>query len=96
MRTISMPDPAPCDVVVSRAGHDAGRLYLVVAAREGRLLLCDGRLRRLANPKCKSPRHVRVVFRGSEEPGSDRAIRLTLAQAALDAAAKEELLLGER
>ena len=96
MRTICMPDPAPYDVVVSRAGHDAGRLYMVVGAQEERLLLCDGRLRRLEHPKSKSPRHVRVVKRCSEEPRSDRAIRLTLAQAAQDAAAKEELLLGER
>ena len=96
MRTISTPDPAPYDVVVSRAGHDAGRLYLVVGAREGRLLLCDGRLRRLENPKCKSPRHVRVAAPGSRMPRSDKAIRLTLAQAAQDAAAKEEQLLGKR
>ena len=96
MRTTCMPEPTAFDLVVSRAGHDAGRLYMVVGAREGRLLLCDGRLRRLENPKCKSPRHVRVARRGSEEPRSDKAIRLTLAQAAKDAAAKEELLLGER
>ena len=96
MRKTSMPEPAPYDVVVSRAGHDAGRFYVVVGTQGGRLLLCDGRLRRLDNPKCKSPRHVRVAVRGCAAPDSDKAIRMTLAQAADDAAAKEERLLGER
>lgn len=91
-----MPDPMPYDVVEFRAGHDRGKLFLVVGAREGRLLLCDGKNRRLANPKCKSPKHVRVAVRGSEKPASDKVIRTTLAQAALNAAAKEEKRLGER
>ena len=92
-----MPDPMPYDVIVSRAGHDRGRYFLVVGVREdGRLLLCDGRNRRLENPKCKSPKHVRFAGRASDRPASDRAIRTTLALAAQNAAAKEEILLGER
>ena len=91
-----MLEPSPYDVVVSRAGHDRGKLFMVVGAREGRILLCDGKNRRLANPKCKSPKHVRVAARCSEEPASDKVIRATLARTALDAAAKEERLLGER
>ncbi len=90
-----MLDPKPYDVVESLAGHDRGKLFLAVGVREGRLLLCDGKNRRLADPKSKSPKHVRVVLRGSEEPASDKVIRTTLAQAA-KAAAKEEKLLGER
>ena len=92
-----MLDPAPYDVIVSRAGHDRGKQFMVVGVREdGRLLLCDGKNRRLENPKCKSPKHVRVAGRGSERPGSDKAIRTTLARTARDAAAKEEKRLGER
>ena len=92
-----MLDPAPYDVVVSGAGHDRGKYLMVVGVREdGRLLLCDGKNRRLENPKCKSPKHVRVAARSSGEPGSDRAIRTTLALTAKNAAAKEEKRLGER
>ena len=92
-----MLDPAPYDVIVSRAGHDRGRFQMVVGVREdGRLLLCDGKNRRLVNPKCKSPKHVRVAVRGSDRPASDREIRTTLALAAQNAAAKEEKRLGER
>ena len=86
-----MPDPTTNDVVVSLAGHDRGQLFLVIGTEAGgRLLLCNGRTRRLASPKCKSPRHVRVVSRAAETPGTDKAIRTTLALAAQNAAAKEE------
>ncbi len=88
--------PAPYDVVVSLAGHDRGRFFMVTGAGEGRLSLCDGKNRRLGNPKCKSPKHVRVVSKRSQEPASDREIRKTIALAAADAAGKEEMLLGER
>ena len=91
-----MNSPAPYDVVLSLAGHDQGKFFLVTGAEEGRLLLCDGRNRRLENPKRKSPKHVRVVLPGSDKPESDSAIRKTLALAASGAAGKEEKLLGER
>jgi len=89
-----MERPEPYDIVVSRAGHDAGRLYMVTGTAEDRLLLCDGRLRRLQNPKCKSPKHVRIAARGATPPASDRMIRQTLALTAEKAAAKEVQVLG--
>ena len=88
--------PEPYDVVQSLAGHDGGRLYVVTGRQGERLLLCDGRLRKLENPKCKSPRHVRLVAGGGTPPAADIEIRQTLAQAAQYAAAKEGKLLGER
>lgn len=91
-----MRTPAPYDVVVSLAGHDAGTLYVVTGTQGERLLLCDGRLRKLENPKGKSPKHVRIVARGGSAPAADNEIRQTLAQAAASAAAKEGKLLGER
>ena len=90
-----MDCPAPYDVVVSLAGHDRGKLFQVVGAGEDRVLLCDGRNRRLENPKGKSPKHVRVAVRCATAPATDREIRKTLALAA-EAAAKEERLLGKR
>ena len=86
----------PYDVVLSLAGHDTGKLFMVIGGEEGRLLLCDGRNRKLENPKCKSPKHVRFVCAGDRPPETDREIRQTLAQTAAQAAAKEGKLLGER
>lgn len=91
-----MSAPTPYDVVVSLAGHDRGEYLLVVGEEEDRILLCDGRNRRLVHPKSKSPKHVRVIGRRKNAPKTDREIRKTLALAAAQAAAKEERLLGER
>ena len=42
------------DVAVSRAGHDAGRYYLVIAETgEDFVLVCDGRYRKADDPKVK-------------------------------------------
>ena len=91
-----MKRPGPYDVVVSLAGHDQGKLFMVTGAAGERLLLCDGKNRRMDAPKSKSPRHVRVVVRREDPPATDRDIRQTLAQAAQAAPAKEGRLLGER
>ena len=45
----------------SLAGHDKGQLYLVLKTEQQRLILCDGRLRTLANPKQKNRIHVQMV-----------------------------------
>lgn len=46
---------------VSRAGHDKGRLYVVLAADERSMTLADGNLRKLASPKAKNRRHVQLT-----------------------------------
>lgn len=47
------------DVAVSRAGHDAGRAYLIVKIiGEDFCLVSDGRLRKLDNPKVKRFKHL--------------------------------------
>ena len=91
-----MRRPKPYDVVQSLAGHDSGKLFMVTGVEEERLLLADGRNRKLENPKRKSPKHVRLVARRDTSPATDKEIRQTLAQAADEAAAKEGKLLGER
>ena len=91
-----MQRPKPYDIVMSLAGHDRGKLYMVTGAEGERLLLRDGKLRKETNPKSKSPKHVRLVAEGAVPPETDRDIRQTLAQAAESAAAKEGQLLGER
>ncbi|HHW93427.1 MAG TPA: hypothetical protein GX734_02910 [Clostridiaceae bacterium] len=52
----------PGMVVRSRAGHDRGRLYIVVRVEsEDYLLLTDGKKRALANAKRKNTKHVQAV-----------------------------------
>ena len=47
------------DVAVSKAGHDAKRIYLVIkVVGEDLCLVSDGRLRKLDNPKVKRFKHL--------------------------------------
>ena len=48
-------------VVVSTAGHDKGRTYVVIGCSGGDyVLVTDGRIRPVANPKKKKIRHLRA------------------------------------
>ena len=78
----------PYEIVLSLAGHDRGRLYLVIGEEGGRLLLADGRGRKLDAPKRKSPKHLRGVGTSAHpaverlhrgEPVTDRQLRCALA-----------------
>ena len=90
-----MKQPGLKDIVISHAGHDGGKLFAVIGIKGERLLLCDGKNRRLETPKCKSPKHVRLVETGTACIETDKEIRKTLALAAERiAAAKEENRLG--
>ena len=75
-------------LVRSRAGHDKGSYYLVLARAEDMLYLADGRKRGVGNPKKKNIRHVQVVHRVAADLmspkdkalPSDLEIRAALAQ----------------
>lgn len=78
----------PFEIVLSLAGHDRGRLYLVIGEADGKLLLADGRGRKLDAPKRKSPKHLRGVGTSAHpaaerlhrgEPVTDRQLRCVLA-----------------
>ena len=47
------------DLVVSRAGRDKGRPFVVLRTEEGFVYLVDGDLRRLDKPKKKKRMHVK-------------------------------------
>ena len=77
------------DVVRSLSGHDSGELFCVLDTDGERLLLADGKRRRVNSPKRKNVKHVTAV--GSwEHPTlekvragqsvSDKALRIALAQ----------------
>ena len=48
-------------VVLSAAGRDAGRLFLVLSVDGGFALIADGRVRKLEAPKRKRLRHLKPV-----------------------------------
>lgn len=75
-------------LALSAAGHDRGRLYLVLGEDGDRLLLADGKLRKLSSPKRKNRRHVMFLPGLAEavsgklpQPFTDAALRRFLAEA---------------
>lgn len=48
-------------VVVSLKGHDKGKMYVVIGESEGKLFLCDGKNKKLSNPKVKNIKHLKDV-----------------------------------
>ena len=60
------------NVVKSVAGRDKGRSYLVVGVDENKLLVVDGRARKVNNPKRKNEKHLSMVSIASV----DLAIRI--------------------
>lgn len=89
-----MPRAELGQLVTSRAGRDAGRAYLVVGVREdGRVLVADGRYRKLARAKPKNVRHLWLHRRVAGAV----AERLRRGEAVSDAQLRQalEALLGE-
>lgn len=47
----------------SLAGHDKGKIYLVLDADESYVYLVDGKYRTLDHPKRKKKKHVQIDYR---------------------------------
>ncbi len=70
---------------ISTAGHDAGKVYVIVGKDKEILLLADGVERKIANPKKKNKKHVSIIGHENEDElltmisekkrGCDEAIR---------------------
>lgn len=70
-------------VIISLAGHDKGRLMLVVGADGDRILVADGKERKLASPKKKNKGHIRGTSYSIDLEGlTDKKLRQTLRQLA--------------
>ncbi len=52
-------DYSPGEIVVSTAGRDKGKYYIVTKVKSDYLLLADGAKKRLDNPKRKNLKHVK-------------------------------------
>ncbi|MBE5818031.1 MAG: hypothetical protein E7312_03145 [Clostridiales bacterium] len=55
------------DVVISVAGHDVGSIYVVVGESQDRILLSDGNIKKLEDPKKKNPAHVILMTKGDPQ-----------------------------
>lgn len=51
----------------SKAGHDKGRIYVIVEIDSQRVFLCDGDRRPLDNPKVKNIKHIQPIKAVPEE-----------------------------
>ena len=45
-------------VVISTAGHDKGDLLVIAGFENEKVLVCDGKHRKLDKPKCKNVKHL--------------------------------------
>ena len=48
-------------VMKSLAGHDKGELMVVAGFEKTKVLVCDGKHRKLEKPKCKNPKHLQAT-----------------------------------
>ena len=67
-------------VVLTLKGRDKNRLMCIVGVELNGVYVCDGKERKLTNPKLKNPKHIKSVgSRLSEKQmNSDRSIRKAL------------------
>lgn len=78
------------DAVISTAGRDAGRIFLVTGVENGQYCyICDGKLRKTVRPKKKKVKHLKKIYGSdgeilsllqSESVLSDKKIRRILAE----------------
>ena len=53
------------DIVLSVAGRDMGETYMVWQVLEEKVVLVNGKLRKIASPKVKNPKHI--VFKNKSQ-----------------------------
>ena len=51
-------DIHPGELVYATKGRDTGKCFIVIAAKDNYLYLCDGKSRKVSNPKKKKIKHV--------------------------------------
>lgn len=55
----------------SKAGHDEGRVYVIVSTEDAYVYLVDGKLRPLKKPKKKKKKHVQIILEQYDIAGAD-------------------------
>ena len=54
----------PGDLVISTAGRDKGRIFLVTEIDNKFVFIIDGKLRKVGKPKKKNKKHLKKVLTG--------------------------------
>ncbi len=52
---------------ISRAGHDKGKLYIILEEDEEYVYLSDGRLKTVDAPKKKKKKHIQIIKKTDEK-----------------------------
>ncbi len=60
---------------VSKAGHDKGRMYIILKEEGEYVYLADGKLRTVENPKKKKKKHVQPVKTGVDQVLAEKIIK---------------------
>ena len=55
----------------SMAGHDKGKIYLIIKEENDYVWLADGEERKLSNPKRKNKKHIQIIKKYGQETGCD-------------------------
>ncbi len=56
-----MIDVSVGQIVFSKSGRDKGNYFVVIDYIEPYVFICDGKLRRLENPKRKKEKHIQIT-----------------------------------
>jgi len=62
-------------VVRSLRGHDKGLFYLIVRIDGNRVMVADGKYRKLDTPKAKNPLHIAPTAKVFSVPDTDNKLR---------------------
>lgn len=67
-------------IVISTAGHDKGELLVIAGFDKNRVLVCDGKQRKLERPKLKNPKHLMEtgILLSEDSIATNRKIRKTI------------------
>ena len=67
-------------VMESLAGHDKGELMVIAGFENNKVLVCDGKHRKLEKPKCKNLKHLKGtdMFLEPDSMATNKMLRKTL------------------
>ena len=75
-------DISKSDIIESLAGRDKGKFFYVIDTEDNYVLIADGRIRKVENPKKKKLKHLKPIDcdRISEEKLTNRFIREAISE----------------
>lgn len=57
----------------AKAGHDAGKIYMIIDVKDEYVYLADGKIRKLSDPKKKKNKHVQLISKKYDVSSADDA-----------------------